>query len=57
MGRADIRVAIDIGGTFVAAISFDPADSSVRTWKSPTTPDRAARSRAGAAVEESGNGS
>ena len=40
MGRADIRVAIDIGGTFVDAISFDPADSSVRTWKSPTTPDR-----------------
>ena len=40
MGRADIRVAIDIGGTFVDAISFDPANSSVRTWKSATTPDR-----------------
>jgi N-methylhydantoinase A len=33
-------VAIDIGGTFVDAISFDAADGSVRTWKSPTTPDR-----------------
>jgi N-methylhydantoinase A len=40
MGHADIRVAIDIGGTFVDAISFDRANSSVRTWKSATTPDR-----------------
>lgn len=40
MARADLRVAIDIGGTFVDAISYDPADNSVRTWKSPTTPDR-----------------
>lgn len=40
MARTDIRVAIDIGGTFVDAISYDPADNSVRTWKAPTTPDR-----------------
>lgn len=40
MARADLRVAIDIGGTFVDAISYDPADNSVRAWKSPTTPDR-----------------
>lgn len=41
MARADLRVAIDIGGMFVDAISYDPADNSVRTWKSPTTPGRA----------------
>jgi N-methylhydantoinase A len=43
MPRASLRVAIDIGGTFVDAISFDAADGSVRTWKSPTTPDRPSR--------------
>ncbi len=40
MPRSSLRVAIDIGGTFVDAISFDAHDGSVRTWKSPTTPDR-----------------
>jgi N-methylhydantoinase A len=43
MSRPSLRVAIDIGGTFVDAISFDAADGSVRTWKSPTTPDRPSR--------------
>jgi N-methylhydantoinase A len=40
MPRSSLRVAIDIGGTFVDAISFDASDHSVRTWKSPTTPHR-----------------
>jgi N-methylhydantoinase A len=40
MSRASLRVAIDIGGTFVDAISYNPADNTVRTWKSPTTPER-----------------
>ena len=33
-------VAIDVGGTFVDAISFDPITETSRAWKSPTTPSQ-----------------
>ncbi|HTX01608.1 MAG TPA: hydantoinase/oxoprolinase family protein [Acidimicrobiales bacterium] len=33
-----LRIAVDIGGTFVDAVEFDSASGSVRVRKSPTTP-------------------
>jgi N-methylhydantoinase A len=38
-GRS-LRVAVDIGGTFVDGIEFDPASGRTRLYKSSTTPRR-----------------
>jgi N-methylhydantoinase A len=34
-----VRIAVDIGGTFVDAVAFDEASRELRVEKAPTTPD------------------
>jgi len=38
-----VRLAVDIGGTFVDALAFDEANGTLRLHKAPTTPDAPAR--------------
>ena len=38
-----IRLAVDIGGTFVDALSYDEGTGTLRLHKAPTTPDAPAR--------------
>lgn len=38
-----IRIAVDIGGTFVDAVAFDAGSRELRVEKAPTTPDEPAR--------------
>ncbi|WP_214106079.1 hydantoinase/oxoprolinase family protein [Acrocarpospora catenulata] len=41
--RPRIRLAVDIGGTFVDAIAYDETTGELRVHKAPTTPDAPAR--------------
>ncbi len=38
-----VRIAVDIGGTFVDAVAYDERTGQVRLHKAPTTPDEPAR--------------
>ncbi len=39
MSRSSVRIAVDIGGTFVDAVAFDAAARKLRVEKASTTPD------------------
>jgi N-methylhydantoinase A len=42
-GEKPIRLAVDIGGTFVDALSYDESSGALRLHKAPTTPGAPAR--------------